>query len=75
MDMVMIPLIIRLTGKVTLKIPFFGKKTLYKRDLWRYQASPVRSNIFNIHTKDPDETPPEITAYSTPVVTWSFQSV
>ncbi|XP_033637389.1 uncharacterized protein LOC117298318 isoform X2 [Asterias rubens] len=68
LDIVMIPLIIRLSGKVTLSIPFFGiKKTLYKKDLWRYQANPIHSNIFNTRTKEPDESPPEIMVYSTPV--------
>ena len=64
----MIPLIIRLKGKVTLRIPFFGKKTLYKKELWRYQVDAINANIFDIHTKDPDESPPEIVAYFTPVV-------
>ena len=77
LDIVMIPLIIRLSGKVTLSIPFFGiKKTLYKKDLWRYQANPIHSNIFNTRTKEPDESPPEIMVYSTPVVShvksWFF---
>ncbi|XP_071798137.1 uncharacterized protein [Asterias amurensis] len=67
MDIQMIPLIIRLKGKVTLKIPFLGKKTLYQTELWRYQVDAINANIFDTHTKDPDESPPEIVAYSTPV--------
>ena len=68
LDIVMIPLVLRLTGKVTLKIPFLAKVTLYERDLWRYQANPIHKNIFDIHTKDPDTSPPEVVAYSTPAV-------
>ncbi len=64
----MISLIIRLSGKVTLMIPFLGRMTLYKNDLWRYQADPIHANIFDIHTKDPDKSPPELVAYSTSVV-------
>ncbi|XP_033637723.1 uncharacterized protein LOC117298529 [Asterias rubens] len=67
MDIVMIPLIIRLTGKVTLKILWFGTKTLFKKDLWRYQANAIHKNIFDVHTKDPDTSPPEVMDYSTPV--------
>ncbi|XP_022103294.1 uncharacterized protein LOC110986022 [Acanthaster planci] len=66
MDIEMIPLIIRLRAKVTLKIPFFGRKTLFSAELWRYQAPAIHGNIFDIHTKQPDKSPPEIEEYSTP---------
>ncbi|XP_022102001.1 uncharacterized protein LOC110985344 [Acanthaster planci] len=65
LDVEMIPLTIVLKGKVTIRIPFFGKKTLFQKDLYRYQASKISSNIFYIQTKDPDPSPPEISEYST----------
>ena len=68
----MVPLTIVLKGKVTIKIPFFGKKTLFQRDLYRYQASKISSNIFYIQTKDPDPSPPEISDYSTEV-SWGYR--
>ncbi|XP_038062441.1 uncharacterized protein LOC119732930 [Patiria miniata] len=67
MDIDMIPLIIRLRGLVTLKILFFGKIILFETDIWRYTSPAIHRNIFDIHTKDPDTSPPEIEAYSTPV--------
>ncbi|XP_038050876.1 uncharacterized protein LOC119724026 [Patiria miniata] len=66
MDVEMIPLIIRLRALVTLKIPLLGKITLFKGDIWRYQVPTMRQNIFDIHTKEPDKSPPAIEKYSTP---------
>ncbi|XP_038050728.1 uncharacterized protein LOC119723897 [Patiria miniata] len=63
LEVEMIPLTLVLRGKVTVNY-VFGKKTLYKRDLWRYQTRPIGGTIFHIETKDPDPSPPEISEYS-----------
>ncbi len=68
MDIAMIPIIIRLTGRVKMLFPFVGWKVIFQQDLWRYQANTIHGNIFEYHNKKPDETPPEIMAYCTPVV-------
>ena len=69
----MIPLEIRLRALVTLKIKLIFKtfkKTLFKADLWRYQAPAINKNIFDVHTRQPDNSPPKIEEYSTPVVSY-----
>ena len=65
MDVHMIPLIIRLKGLVTVKILFFGRIVLFEKEIWRYEAKKIWGNIFDIHTKDPDKSPPEVKDYST----------
>ena len=71
MDMEMVPLILRLYAKVTVKI-FWDTKTLYNDELWHYEAPAVFKNIFEVHTSKPDKSPPEFQAISTPAVNITF---
>jgi hypothetical protein len=68
MDLVIIPLSLKLMGLVTLEIDLgpFGsiEKTLFKTNIFEYRAASISTNIFNVHTKDEDKSPPTFSKYS-----------
>ncbi len=59
MDMKLIPIELFLYAKLTVDTFLFGKKTLLDIQLWHYSAPAEESNVFDIHTKDPDKSPPQ----------------
>ncbi|XP_078664148.1 uncharacterized protein LOC144907219 [Branchiostoma floridae x Branchiostoma belcheri] len=66
LDIELIPLQLKLKALVTLevKIPFIGtiKKTLFKKTLWKYSTPSIKNRILDLHTWEPDNTPPEMEA-------------
>ncbi|CAH1242180.1 Hypp6488 [Branchiostoma lanceolatum] len=64
LDIELIPLQLKLKALVTLeiKIPFIGtiKKTLFKKTLWKYTTSSIKSRILDLHTWEPDNSAPEL---------------
>ncbi len=56
---------------LTLKIPIIGRIVLLSIDIFKYSMSPIEGNIFDLHTKDPDPSPPQIKEFATPVVSIS----
>jgi hypothetical protein len=71
MDLVLIPLIIRLLGLVTIEIDLAFvsfTKTLYKAVIYSYQAPSIKKNIITISHKAKDDTKPMIGAAGEPSV-------
>ena len=68
MDLHFIALKVKLKLKCTLWIPFIGYKEVLAKKLWQYNSPTTKKNIFNIHTKEPDKSPPEIKETTTSVV-------
>ncbi|XP_072033446.1 LOW QUALITY PROTEIN: uncharacterized protein [Amphiura filiformis] len=66
MNAKIVPLTITLYGKVTLKL-IFKTRTLYKKKIWQYKTPAIEGEIFNIHTKDPDKSPPQFMESTTSV--------
>ncbi|XP_072048753.1 uncharacterized protein [Amphiura filiformis] len=65
MDMKLIPIELYLYAKLTVDTFLFGKKTLLSVRLWQYSAPAEEENVFDIHTKDPDKSPPQFVEATT----------
>ncbi len=67
MNLEAIPLSLTLFGKVDIYY-LFGSETVYETPIWHYQTTKIEKEIFNVHTNEPDESPPQFMESSTPAV-------
>ena len=68
MNLDLIPLTMTLYGKVKIDLGWFGSKTVFKKRIWHYQTPKIQKEIFNIHNKEPDESPPQFVEFTTSTV-------
>ena len=68
MDLVLIPLTLSLYARVIFAPPLFPEEILVDELLWRYSVPPQEANIFDVHTGEPDESPPQFMDATTTVV-------
>ncbi|XP_019614832.1 PREDICTED: uncharacterized protein LOC109462715, partial [Branchiostoma belcheri] len=68
MDLELIPLRLELRAilKLTVKLLFIKiEKTLINKLLWHYTTPSITANIFDIHNKEPDNSPPTFNSFAT----------
>lgn len=61
----MAPAKFQLFALVTLEVDLLFttiKKTLFKKELWRYEAPKIFKTVLDVSTKEPDDSPPVVTA-------------
>ena len=67
MDMDLRPLEVKLAALVTLEVNlgFFGKitKTLFKANIFRYQAPTINRRVLSVGKKEEDNTPPQFVSF------------
>ncbi|XP_064643636.1 uncharacterized protein LOC135497734 [Lineus longissimus] len=80
MDIVLIPLILKLKALVTLEVNLWFisfRVVLFRALIWKYQAPSIRGNIFDTHGNENDDSGPIFEAHATkePDIEFNFDDV